>query len=428
MPLTPSEQLVYDLCKQSFLSLWSYANPRQPRGKELCDVLAVFGRHVILFSVKDVALKPHADPRVAADRWIRRAIDESVDQLKGARRVLSTMQHVIRSDGSEGLCLPPMRDRIVHSIAVAAGGERKVPFSSGARGAEYVHVIDETALREIMGELDTAPDFLHYLEAMETFGGAIICEGEENVFATYLHNGRKFPDVDTMMVEDGLWAQLRAKPEFRARKEADKVSYWWDERIERLIEDSLIPTEAPTVQNDNELLVRRMASETRFERRILSTAFVDWLAQKRIGGRVASSQGTKTGYVFLTCPRALDREIRMAELAARCLHVRSPQGPLARRGTEVTTVVGFATETYDPSGWSMDVMYLDKQEWAPEDEEATEKGRVLFNIPRENEVSRLSQDEFPVVASTPPNRIARPGRNDPCPCGSGKKWKRCHGA
>lgn len=20
------------------------------------------------------------------------------------------------------------------------------------------------------------------------------------------------------------------------------------------------------------------------------------------------------------------------------------------------------------------------------------------------------------------------GRNDPCPCGSGKKWKRCHGA
>ncbi|HLL12194.1 MAG TPA: SEC-C metal-binding domain-containing protein, partial [Rubrivivax sp.] len=21
-----------------------------------------------------------------------------------------------------------------------------------------------------------------------------------------------------------------------------------------------------------------------------------------------------------------------------------------------------------------------------------------------------------------------PGRNDPCPCGSGKKFKRCHGA
>jgi len=23
---------------------------------------------------------------------------------------------------------------------------------------------------------------------------------------------------------------------------------------------------------------------------------------------------------------------------------------------------------------------------------------------------------------------ATPGRNDPCPCGSGKKFKKCHGA
>jgi uncharacterized protein len=30
---------------------------------------------------------------------------------------------------------------------------------------------------------------------------------------------------------------------------------------------------------------------------------------------------------------------------------------------------------------------------------------------------------------TPPRRVeAAPGRNDPCPCGSGKKYKRCHGA
>jgi len=29
-----------------------------------------------------------------------------------------------------------------------------------------------------------------------------------------------------------------------------------------------------------------------------------------------------------------------------------------------------------------------------------------------------------VVAREDANR----GRNDPCPCGNGKKWKRCHGA
>ncbi|MBT4094380.1 MAG: hypothetical protein HOE85_10465, partial [Nitrospinaceae bacterium] len=25
------------------------------------------------------------------------------------------------------------------------------------------------------------------------------------------------------------------------------------------------------------------------------------------------------------------------------------------------------------------------------------------------------------------NRFATAGRNDPCPCGSGEKYKRCHG-
>ena len=33
------------------------------------------------------------------------------------------------------------------------------------------------------------------------------------------------------------------------------------------------------------------------------------------------------------------------------------------------------------------------------------------------------------AARTPPRRVEpAPGRNDPCPCGSGKKFKKCHGA
>ncbi|MBX9794514.1 MAG: SEC-C domain-containing protein, partial [Burkholderiaceae bacterium] len=30
-------------------------------------------------------------------------------------------------------------------------------------------------------------------------------------------------------------------------------------------------------------------------------------------------------------------------------------------------------------------------------------------------------------AAAPPADFARAGRNDPCPCGSGKKFKLCHG-
>jgi SEC-C motif domain protein len=31
------------------------------------------------------------------------------------------------------------------------------------------------------------------------------------------------------------------------------------------------------------------------------------------------------------------------------------------------------------------------------------------------------------IKPPPVRREAKPGRNDPCPCGSGKKYKRCHG-
>ncbi|OPX94969.1 MAG: hypothetical protein A4E62_02780 [Syntrophorhabdus sp. PtaU1.Bin002] len=34
----------------------------------------------------------------------------------------------------------------------------------------------------------------------------------------------------------------------------------------------------------------------------------------------------------------------------------------------------------------------------------------------------------PVAAKKPERPIPKVGRNDPCPCGSGKKYKKCHGA
>lgn len=408
MPLTPSEQLTYDLCKKSFLSLWSYANPQQPNGKELADVVAVFGHHVIVFSVKEIALKEHADPAVAAQRWVRKAVDESVDQLRGAKRVLARMEHVIRSDGSIGVQLPPASDRVVHLVAVAAGGKREVPFTGGGKDGEYVHVLDEAALRAIMSELDTAPDFIHYLSAKECWQGVMVYEGEENLFAHYLHSGRKFPQLDMMLVEDGLWSQLQQKPEFKARKLEDQKSYWWDERIERLIEDCVIPLEAAADMNKNELLVRTMASESRFERRILSSAFLDWLMMKEPGGRFAYSPATGIGYVLQTSPRDHEREYRVANLTARCLLARSPNGPLARAGYQVQKVIGIATEVYEASGWSMDVVYFDQPTWTDDDDRVADEGRKLFGLMSNPVYRRGSFDEFPIQhaskASGPPRR------------------------
>ena len=37
-----------------------------------------------------------------------------------------------------------------------------------------------------------------------------------------------------------------------------------------------------------------------------------------------------------------------------------------------------------------------------------------------------AEEEEPPTAPEAP--AGKPGRNDPCPCGSGKKYKKCHGA
>jgi preprotein translocase subunit SecA len=39
----------------------------------------------------------------------------------------------------------------------------------------------------------------------------------------------------------------------------------------------------------------------------------------------------------------------------------------------------------------------------------------------------LLQNTAPRVQQQPRTAAAHVGRNDPCPCGSGKKFKKCHG-
>ncbi len=47
---------------------------------------------------------------------------------------------------------------------------------------------------------------------------------------------------------------------------------------------------------------------------------------------------------------------------------------------------------------------------------------------KEGDPARWYFAEEANVKSAPIVKGAQPGRNDPCPCGSGKKYKKCHGA
>src|SRR5579859_6215923 len=57
-----------------------------------------------------------------------------------------------------------------------------------------------------------------------------------------------------------------------------------------------------------------------------------------------------------------------------------------------------------------------------------EDDRVKRLSSRRNAPSRGNGRASAAAQASRPSSPARIGRNDPCPCGSGKKYKKCHGA
>jgi len=398
--MNKSEAFVYSLCKKSFLSLWSIANPQgKKRGKELCDILVVCEPDIVIFSVKEIKYKPGSEVKKNWDRWTSKAIEDSAKQIYGAERVLKVLKEVKRKDGSIVLSLPPASERRIHRVAVALGSKGKIPMYFGDLGKGFIHVFDEQTVRILLRELDTITDFVKYLSAKERLFlskkvSAVII-GEENLLALYLHKGRTFPrGYDAILVDEGLWAKVSAKEEFRARKEADRESYFWDELIEHLITGlkcSFPACEDPKKRGEE--LVRTMAREDRFGRRILAKSFrefMDLAAAGKVRSRIVPAPSGVI-YVFLARPVRHDRRKRMAELAGRCFIARG-----LNKSSRV--VIGLATEVYAPGqGFSFDAYCLKKEGWTKEDQKKFEELQSktgAFTSPR---CTRFSEDEYPRI-------------------------------
>jgi hypothetical protein len=43
------------------------------------------------------------------------------------------------------------------------------------------------------------------------------------------------------------------------------------------------------------------------------------------------------------------------------------------------------------------------------------------------ELDQMEKGIYKIPTQDPPPTVAKVGRNDPCPCGSGRKYKKCHG-
>jgi hypothetical protein len=393
----PTEEFVYNLCRSSFLSLWSYANPRRDGSpKELCDVLVVCEPHVLIFSVKHSELK-NQDDKVAVDRWTRKTVDAAVEAIYGAERNLAraTATHVTRSDGQKGLPLPPLEERRVHRISVSLGGERSMTLTFKDWGKGHVHCFDDLFAKIALEGLDTISDFTGYLEAKEQLHRqkttAWISGGEEALLAVYLHNGRAFPSANLMMLEDDLWDGLSENPAYRRRLKAEKVSYVWDHLIEYLAQQVISGMELGGTLSENESALRIMTRETRFGRRMLAEGWLEFYALARESGmraRIVSSISGVT-YVFFNAPPTDDRQARISELGCRCLIARNeiPQN---------RTVVGIGMNMRRaPKGFATDLVVLSYPEWTPEHRAHAEAMKQDLGFFRNAQIRSRDVEEYP---------------------------------
>lgn len=429
--ITESERYLKVLCDRTFLSLWSYSGVYRDQisggiteGKEVCDLLVVFENHIIIFSDKDCQF-PNTD-RLALDwnRWFKRAIQKSADQVWGAEGWIKKTQNRLFLDRSctipFPIDIPDLSTAKFHLIVVAhdnssrcqqeLGGSGSLMINTSIKGdahyvnendnvpffigdidpsRTFVHVLGDTSLDIVLGTLDTISDFVSYLVKKEKFlrsDTLVFAAGEEELLTYYLTNMNEESEHDfiappnfdkqttNLVFDEGLWEEFSQSPERQAQVFADKISYAWDGLIESFNKNLMEETQYYTTHSDvksNEILLRFLAREPRFRRRNLAAALcglIKLAPRHMLATRcLCSSSPQEPYYVFLLLPK-FDwmtyeeyRETRRNILEIYCKTVKL-------KFPDAQHIVGIATETgFDNGIRSEDVMYIDTTDWNDED-------------------------------------------------------------
>lgn len=418
---TPTENDLLTLARSSMLSLWSFPNVHTDEGrhgngdgKELCDLMVIFGDNVLLFSDKDCTFPSTDDLNVAWNRWYRRAVEKSARQLAGAESWISRFPDRVFLDATcqkkLPISIPPADRRRVHLIAVAHGSHMRAvdhwnsmgPGSSGTLiidtelvgrkhenqpfkvgwpldNKRFVHVFDDVTLALVLRELDTVSDLVDYLtkkqQLFENSGCDFLIMGEEELLAAYLtntdpetseHRFAQFEPGNLVVLGEGYWKKLEASAEYRSRAEANKISYLWDDLIEYQAShvihgSSELISGAPSLgSEENENVLRVMASENRVVRRLLGESIRVGrvlASEKRRFTRCIANGSKRRIYAMMALPYFPEqahseyREYRQYLLYSYC------EGALLQF-PDAHEIVGIALEPYNSDIVSVDFIYF----------------------------------------------------------------------
>ena len=443
----------------------------------------MFGSDLVLFSDKDIKFNLNIDLNVAWRRWARKSIQESIDQLLGARKWLIDHRGEVYLD-------PQCEERFpfldsaeqyrFHLVAVTkntheAAAKHFGMDSSGSfmlfsfdeplegdspfavhdnRGKPYVHVFDEVTLQTVLTELDTAPDFIKYLRDKEDAirnGRMRVISGEEQLLGCYMMLGgplierpfRQLEDaapeeIQILQMGEGEWGDYINSGTRERLRQVNAASYFWDELIKRFAEAILTgvaPNPTDATVNMHELAVRMLASETRHYRVILAREYKAKLAST--SGQLRTSRSFRSSVnpcycltlVILSRQPGEDGD-EYRERRQAVLHMYGLVSKL--RMPDVTTFTLIGTEPGDSELRSEDVLVLRIEKLTVEERVEAEtlmrEHRILVDVAGPVHTGSALASAFASRNSQfVLDPTAKVGRNAPCPCGSGQKFKKCCG-
>jgi len=477
--VTETEKRLIELGDGAFIGLWSYPNvysdegfSKNKTGKEVCDLLVVFDNYVIIFSDKDNKFHEGIDVAVAWRRWFNKSVTASANQLYGAEKFIRETNGRLFLDKKCTQPFPVEVNKDTRFFLVAVTNNSVAPtsdffgrFAQGSSGTlvnvfsfnldaclenpffigdiypnkTFIHVLDEYSLKLLLTELDTITDFVAYLKEKERVvrsGYLGLSPGEDDTLGAYLSghgvivDKKIVPDDTFVQIAEHEWEGLKKSPQYAYYKALKKGSIFWDEIIQRFSESIMTATVGLGEENNflsHEETVRQLASESRRSRYYLSHAFMEKFKQvpkDRRSARIVQSIDEKDKYyIFLFFPKQIFlsyEEYREERFSCAKMYALAAK----YKYSNIKKLLIIATESKDSEGRSEDVVYCKFDKALTKEErllakEAINEYRVLSDL-NPNPMTNIHPSTFVKDEE-------KIGRNDPCHCGSGKKYKKCHG-
>jgi hypothetical protein len=475
--VTRTERFLASLCEDTFLKLWSFPNPFNDNHDELCDLLAIFENHVfIFFDRESSALQNKSkDSSVNWNRWKKKVIDAQIKTANGAERYIRQsrkifldqenevpfpvqfdvdkviIHKIIIAHGAKEACSEYSEENIFGSLAITYGDpfeKLPFPFFINLDKNNPVHIFDSHNLPIIFSELDTFFDFAAYLDAkslaVKKYDALVYC-GEEDLLAHYFMNfdntnnrhyiGSLKEEVNGIFIGEGEWHDFLDREDYKAKKMADSESYLWDDIIQRTCDYTLDGTIMGTTPLDGKSAIHEMAKEPRFHRRYLSKHMAKAIhsfpeSTEKIVRNLSfmPSFFPNKAYLFLQLKVQGFKETYEEYRKKRRAILEIACGTAKNKFEHLDTIVGIAIDAPKFSdGNSEDFILLDCKDWSDQEKTYYKERNEDWNFFETDNLSMQykTNTEFPQKYSKQKNKSHKIGRNSPCPCGSGKKYKKC---